>query len=94
MSSENPDYWTRTDALLAKIKVKIGTKNDTELAKFLRVSKGQISNYKNRRNRMGAVAIIRCWAALGDACASTILDQLAAHEEHRQHDRRAIGVRP
>jgi transcriptional regulator with XRE-family HTH domain len=76
------DYFSRTDDLLKEVKTRIDRKTDQDIARALKVTKANISNFRNRRNKLGTCALLRAWAIIGLPWAITALNYLAEHEEH------------
>lgn len=84
-----------TDALLDRVMKKSGITTDSELADLLNIGKSNVSNYRNGRNNLGTITLIRCWAIDGESWAIKALVELRKHDASSASERRVIsGSRP
>lgn len=77
-----------TDALLDRVMKKSGITTDSELADLLNIGKSNVSNYRNGRNNLGTLTLIRCWAIDGESWAIRALVELRKHDSSSATERR------
>lgn len=75
MSSDD-EYFKKTDELLEKLSKIRELETDGELAVVLGVKKSQMSHYRMRRSRLGALPTLRIYDAIGYGWAKLAIEAI------------------